>query len=95
MSNVKDDISKKVDEKIARLSSEEQSFEERFARMQREKELQREQLREKREREDAQSGRKRAGWRKRLSYICASLSLKQLHLSPLSNVPVSLHFSQV
>jgi len=67
MSNVKDDISKKVDEKIARLSSEEQSFEERFARMQREKELQREQLREKREREDAQSGRKRAGWRKRFN----------------------------
>jgi len=67
MSNVKDDISKKVDEKIARLSSEEQSFEERFARMQREKELQREQLREKREREEAQSGRKRAGWRKRFN----------------------------
>ena len=36
---VKDDISRQIDEKIARLSSEESSFEERFAQMQREKEL--------------------------------------------------------
>jgi len=62
---VKDDISKKIDEKIARLSSEENSFEERFAQMQREKELQRERLREQREREEAPAGRKRARWRKR------------------------------
>ena len=62
---VKDDISKKIDEKIARLSSEENSFEERFAQMQREKELQREKLREQREKDEVQTGRKRARWRKR------------------------------
>ncbi|MBQ4577073.1 MAG: peptidoglycan DD-metalloendopeptidase family protein [Firmicutes bacterium] len=62
---VKDDISKKIDEKIARLSSEENSFEERFAQMQREKELQREKLREQREKDEVQTGRKRAHWRKR------------------------------
>jgi len=62
---VKDDISKKIDEKIARLSSEENSFEERFAQMQREKELQRERLREQREREEAPAVRKRGRWRKR------------------------------
>lgn len=64
---VKDDISKKVDEKIARLSSEEQSFEERFAQMQKEREQQREQLREKKVREESGSGRKRSSWRKRFT----------------------------
>ncbi len=63
--NAKDDISKKIDEKIARLSSEENSFEERFAQMQREKELQREQLREQRSHEEETSGRRKSRWRKR------------------------------
>lgn len=63
--NAKEDISKKIDEKIARLSSDENSFEERFAQMQKEKELQREQLREKRDRSEGASGRKKSRWRKR------------------------------
>ena len=55
--DVKRDISAKVDEKIARLSSEENDFEARFVQMQKEREQQRDELRDKRDREK-NSGRR-------------------------------------
>lgn len=63
--DIKNDLSKRIDEKIARLSLEEDDFEARFAQMQKERELQREQLREQRQRERAESQKKRSGWKKR------------------------------
>lgn len=63
--DIKNDLSKRIDEKIARLSLEEDDFEVRFAQMQKERELQREQLREQRQRERAESQKKRSGWKKR------------------------------